>query len=367
MKKYLSEKLKIREDNLKYDFLPPMVEIIERPSNKLGIIIMFLIIALIVSSIIWAAMSRIDIAVTATGTLEPKGGVITLSSMVNSKVSEILVTNNEAVEKGDPVVKLDSTETELSLSEIKSQLETMKVQDEVYRAIYNQLASEGSKKNLDIDTEKYGENKALADQIIQENKIYMSKLEKITDKGERLAAEEQHILEVLNRLAELSTDIKSAETKIKSLEHNLSLYTLNAPESGKINGIEKLNVGDSVSQGSSLGYLVPSGKDYIFSAYVADENIEQICTGREVVIKLAALNSTQYKNLSGKIVSISDAAAVLENPGKAYVVEIKIDSLPETVRAGMDGACDIIVGSRTVLEYFMEPFIKGFEGSLKEQ
>lgn len=33
MNKYLNKRLKIREENLKYDFLPSMVEIIERPAS----------------------------------------------------------------------------------------------------------------------------------------------------------------------------------------------------------------------------------------------------------------------------------------------------------------------------------------------
>ena len=42
--KYLKKHTQIREENLKYDFLPSMVEIIEKPANKMGTIILFLII-----------------------------------------------------------------------------------------------------------------------------------------------------------------------------------------------------------------------------------------------------------------------------------------------------------------------------------
>lgn len=57
--------MKIKEENLKYDFLPLMFEIIDKPENKYSSIIIILILALIITSVIWAAIAKTDIAVTA--------------------------------------------------------------------------------------------------------------------------------------------------------------------------------------------------------------------------------------------------------------------------------------------------------------
>ena len=56
----------------------------------------------------------------------------------------------------------------------------------------------------------------------------------------------------------------------------------------------------------------------------------------------------------------------LDGIGAAYKVEIVLDKLPDEIKIGMEGNCDIIIGKRTVLDYFLEPFIEGIEGSLKE-
>lgn len=58
---------------------------------------------------------------------------------------------------------------------------------------------------------------------------------------------------------------------------------------------------------------------------------------------------------------------LLDNVGAAYKAEIELDKLPDEIRIGMEGNCDIIVGKRSVLDYFIEPFIEGLEGSLKEE
>lgn len=45
-----------------------------------------------------------------------------------------------------------------------------------------------------------------------------------------------------------------------------------------------------------------------------------------------------------------------------------MNKVPEEIlHMGADGTCDIIAGSRTVLDYFLEPFIKGLEDSLHEK
>ena len=51
------------------------------------------------------------------------------------------------------------------------------------------------------------------------------------------------------------------------------------------------------------------------------------------------------------------------NNGNEMIIMMEDDD----IKIGMEGNCDIIIGKRTVLEYFLEPFIEGLEGSLKEE
>ena len=50
-----------------------------------------------------------------------------------------------------------------------------------------------------------------------------------------------------------------------------------------------------------------------------------------------------------------------------YDISIKLDSIPDNLKIGMEGNMDIIIGTRTVMEYFLEPFRKGLADSLKER
>lgn len=51
----------------------------------------------------------------------------------------------------------------------------------------------------------------------------------------------------------------------------------------------------------------------------------------------------------------------------SYLVDIKLNKIPDNIKTGMEGEIDIIVGTRTVMDYFLEPFRKGWNDSLKEK
>lgn len=131
MNKYLEKQIKVREENLKYDFLPSMIEIIERPENKLANIILFVIIALIITTLVWAGIFKIDVAVTATGSILPEGNVVKLDSINGGRIAKINVKDGEYVKKGDVILSFDTKEAELSVSEYEYNLKVLEVQKEV--------------------------------------------------------------------------------------------------------------------------------------------------------------------------------------------------------------------------------------------
>ena len=56
-----------REERLEYDFMPEMLEIIEKPSNPMGKVIIILVFLLLTSAVIWALFFTIDIIVSERG------------------------------------------------------------------------------------------------------------------------------------------------------------------------------------------------------------------------------------------------------------------------------------------------------------
>lgn len=58
MNSYMRKRASSGGKNLKYDFMPSMIEIIEKPANPLGSIILYVIITLILVTVIWACNKK---------------------------------------------------------------------------------------------------------------------------------------------------------------------------------------------------------------------------------------------------------------------------------------------------------------------
>lgn len=99
-------------------------------------------------------------------------------------------------------------------------------------------------------------------------------------------------------------------------------------------------------------YIVPSDSDIVFDAYVNDADVADLYIGQQVQVKLAALDNSQYEYVGGTVSYISDISMKLENTGTVYEVRITMDEIPDTAKLGMEGACNIITGKRSVMNYF---------------
>lgn len=377
MNRYLIKRFKIHDKKLKYDFLPSMIEIIERPANKLAGFTLLLVVALIATIIAWAAFRKIDVAVTATGSAMPEGGIVTLDSAYGGRISEIYIEDGSFVEEGDMILSLDSAEKQLELSESKYNLEILKVQREMYGKIYEELCAE---KEIDEDSAEDTEEEIpvidildykayayLAEAILLEHNVYEKELAYLESEEEREAYRQQHILSILQNINTLDVRIYSAEINLRKEENELEQYTIRAPADGQITQMSMISEGMLVTAGETVGYLIPKDKENLFTAYVQDEDIGQVQVGDTVSVKIAAYDDTEYEYMEGKVAYVGDITLNIEGIGAVYMVGVEIENIPEDVKIGMEGSCDIIIGTRTVLDYFIEPFIKGLNDSLKER
>lgn len=283
---YLEKRLKINERNLKYDFMPSMLEITEKPANRWSNVIMFSVIALIVSTICWAKFTYTDIAVTSRGSVMPEGGLSEVKSMYSGNAADIKVKEGDFVSSGTEVLSVSS-----------------------------------------FSQQNYSDSDS--------------------DSGS-------------------GSDSDSDSGSGSGSGSSGAVFSVKAPVSGTVTQLTVVNRNAPVTAGETIGYIVPQDCDMIFTTYVADENMRKIKPDEEVNIKIDAFASDD-RFLPGKVKSVASVASGIDGVGSAYKVDVLPERLPDDVRIGMEGDCDILVGKRSVLDYFLEPFVKGFGESLKEQ
>jgi len=406
---YVLKHSKKRDKELKYDFMPSLLEIIERPAHKAGTVIIVGIFTLLIAVIIWACCSKIDVVVTSTGSIQPVGNINVVKSYSSGTVKSINAVEGQYVNQGDVLIELDTEALDIDVNQLNSQKMILDAQHEIYTMIKDSkdmstekitdyetelqpyiqaiLDSDTNYQNTLANLEKEKSNAELNHQIAQ------IQLEEYKSYGSKRQREMQELVVQQNALAMEQADIKINDTKtqysaqinsqlsqissqLDEIEANLEKYRLSkesqnitAPVSGYVNSIAVNTLGETVTSAQDMVTIVPVNTPVEMVCYVKNMDIADIEMGMEAEIKLEAYSYNKYGTVKGTVKHISPSSFSSEQMGSVYLVKIDITDIPKGINltSGLSGSVEIKTGKRTVMSYFLDPIIKGFGESLKEK
>ena len=409
MTEYILKHSRKKDKELKYDFMPSLLEIIERPAHKAGTVIILGVFTLLIAAIVWACLSEIDVVITSSGSIQPVGNLNVVQSYANGSVKAINITEGDYVEKDDVLIELDTQSLDIDAEQLDSQKKILDAQlkiytkikdgeklseikiddydDELKTYIQSILDNDKSYHNTLDNLEKDKENADLNHQIAQ------IQLEEYEANGTEREAEMQELMVQQYELAKDQADVKIKDTKIQyssqvnskiseisgqldEIETNLEKYSLSkdyqyitAPVSGHINSINVNTIGAAVTSAQELVTIVPDNTPVEMVCYVKNMDIADVEIGMETEIKLEAYPYNKYGTVKGKVKYISPSAFVSEQMGSVYLVKIEITDKHDDIDiiSGLSGSVEIKTDKRTVMDYFLEPIKKGFGESLKEK
>lgn len=409
MTEYILKHSRKRDKELKYDFMPSLLEIIERPAHKAGTIIILGVFTLLIAAIVWACLSEIDVVITSSESIQPVGNLNVVQSYANGSVKAINITEGDYVEKDDVLIELDTQSLDIDAEQLDSQKKILDAQlkiytkikdgeklseikiddydDELKTYIQSILDNDKSYHNTLDNLEKDKENADLNHQIAQ------IQLEEYEANGTEREAEMQELMVQQYELAKDQADVKIKDTKtqyssqvnsklseisgqLDEIETNLEKYSLSkdyqyitAPVSGHINSINVNTIGAAVTSAQELVTIVPDNTPVEMVCYVKNMDIADVEIGMETEIKLEAYPYNKYGTVKGKVKYISPSAFVSEQMGSVYLVKIEITDKHDDIDiiSGLSGSVEIKTDKRTVMDYFLEPIKKGFGESLKEK
>lgn len=108
-RRYLESPEKRQYDQLA--FLPAALEIQETPPSLIGRAIIWTLVVLFTLAVLWAAFGKIDIVAVATGKVIPSDRVKTIQPLEIGTVVGIHIEEGQVVQKGQPLITLDGTQT----------------------------------------------------------------------------------------------------------------------------------------------------------------------------------------------------------------------------------------------------------------
>lgn len=406
---YVLKHSKRRDKELKYDFMPSLLEIIERPAHKAGTVIIVGIFTLLIAVIIWACVSEIDVVITSSGSVQPIGNLNVVKTYSGGTVKSINVTEGDFVKQGDVLIELDTESLEIDVNQLQNQRKILETQRDIYKKIidgsdlsavkisdYSDDLKPYIQAILDSDT---GYRNSLANYENEKSSAEINKeiaelqLEQYRSSGSerQIKAQElsvqQYTLEVNNAELQLSdinaqyslqvnSNISDINSKIDEINTNLEKYRLSkeyqniiAPVSGHVNSVGVNTLGETVTSAQQLVTIVPNNTPNEMICYVKNTDIADVELGMEAEVKLEAYPYNKYGTVKGTVKYISPSSFANEQLGSVYIVKLELDSDNKNIHiiSGLSGSVEIKTDKRTVMDYFLEPIVKGFGESLKEK
>lgn len=398
-----------KDRQLKYDFMPQLLELIERPAHIGGKIIIYSIFILLITAIVWASVAEIDIVVTAPGTVNPVGDVCAVQAQSTGTVAEISVREGDYVEANQVLIKLNGEDIsaeiallQISMQQTQAQLELYdkiadgiditeyslsEYSDEILPYVQTIIEEEKGYKN-DLNSLRIQKETAVLNLELENNKLQQYQEMGLTAQiqNQELTVQQQNAsitqidnsiekcrstrkAEVAQKAAALLSTLQETEAKLAAYNTAEKSLSITAPVSGYINQLTVKNTGSLVTQAQEIVQIIPQNESNEITCYVQNMDIADIAVGDTVSIKLSAYPYSRFGTVNGEITYISPGAFADENMGSVYVVKAVLQNNNPNIQvlAGLTGTVEIKTGTRSVLSYFLEPITAGLQDSLKEK
>ena len=342
--------------------------------------------------------------------MQPVGNISSLNTYTSGTVKAINVEDGAYVKAGDVLIELDTQSIDIDVESLSSQKEVLEAQEKIYRMIQdgrdpskvnvgqysaalqpyilkiidndkayrnNLSILEGEKKNAELTREiaqiKYDDykvNPAISEAEYNAQELVLKQAENEYLKAETniLNAQTSYSEQINASLSEISGKLKQAESEMEKYSLSLEYQKITAPVNGYINSISVNNIGETVTAAQQVITLVPADAPVEMVCYVKNMDIADIRTGMDAEIKLEAYPYNKYGTVKGTVRYISPSSFSSEQMGSVYLVKLDLENTNPNIRvmSGLSGTVEVKVGKQSVMHYFLDPIMKGFGESLRE-
>lgn len=423
------------------DFQADLDRLVEEPPSLVLRLWPALGAGLILALVAIAALTRIDVVVTATGRLAADAPPIILQPMSRATLGALLVKPGDVVAAGQLVARLDATlaladRDGLAIERAALQAKVDRLRAELQGGA---LAGQGPDAALqsDLREQRFALAQAQRSQLLATRAALIKAIAAETEAGQTLAARRaiareieamrdalvqsqsgsrlaalearlaridaeaafaQHLArlgdlaerqaqaegalrafdieqrrQMSEALADLTPRLAEVAEQLTKAERLASLSDLRAPGPGVVLSVAKGGAGSLMAEGEAVVVMVPSDVALIAEIGIRSSEAGTIAVGDPVTIKIDAFPWRRHGSLTGRLADVShgsytpEGTATALHSGRVTLDGALADLTPGTgLLPGMTVSAEIKTGSRSVLDYFLEPLMRGLNESLRE-
>jgi epimerase transport system membrane fusion protein len=180
--------------------------------------------------------------------------------------------------------------------------------------------------------------------------------------------------EVAQQLAETDMAINELQEKNSILAEKISKTLILAPVTGNVLNMTLHTVGGVVVQGRPILDIVPYQDRLIVEAQISINDIDSVAVGSIADIRFSVFNEVKATVIEGRVEYISADRLVSQNEGFPYylarleVTDKGMIALEgHTLIPGMPAEVLINTGTRTLLQYLLQPALEAYSRSFIEE
>jgi len=184
----------------------------------------------------------------------------------------------------------------------------------------------------------------------------------------------QFLNDVVKDLRDVQTKRFEALDRLHAAKDVAARLRLTAPVAGKVVGLAVHSKGAVIRPGDTVLEIVPIDDQLDVEAHVRPEDADDVHIGMTAKVNLGAYKQRRLPMITGTVTTISADRLTDQKTGQAYFnVEIAVDlnqlkDYPDIkLIPGMPVDVSLETGSRTALDYFVEPISAVFRHGMRER
>jgi len=264
--------------------------------------LVYLLVAILLSALLYSFFGRVNEIVTARATMIPQGSVRPVQSTTAGRVSRVAAREGEHVQRGQVLIYLETETAEAQLQRAQQELEIRQ------RQLQEQLA-------------------AAADSL------------SVTDARARVA---------------------QAQSELVSAQRALDAGMIVAPAAGQLTRLSVRGAGEAVSAGQTLAEIAPGDAPLVFEAQVPSSDIGRVRVGQAAIIKVDAYPHQEFGTVSGRVLTVSPDAAPTSSGIPAYQVTLaptaptpRSGQKSVVLRLGLGATVEIVAERRRLIDLLL--------------
>jgi adhesin transport system membrane fusion protein len=360
---------------------------------------------------LWAAVFRIDQVVNAQGQIIASSKTQVIQAADGGILTEMRVQEGDEVKAGQVIAILEKdralaaytesfgkvtalrmtvarlqaeiSEKEFTFSEellkdypnlVETQMNLYKQRSAGYKeqvqVLKDNVRLAESELKMNLPLEKYGDI-SKADILRLQRAANEAKITLVN-------ARNKYFQDASAELNKAQEDLNAQEQSLRDRAELLDHTDIVAPMAGIVKNIKVTTLGGVVRQGDEILQILPTEDVLVVEAKVKPADMAAMKVGLPAKVKLDAYDYSIFGSMSGKVTYVSADSLVEETRNgpvtyyrvKVNILESKIkgnNSGDIEVRPGMTATVDIKTGSRSVLSFLLKPITKTFSSSFGER